>query len=107
MTTTTDTAVRVIRTAHHGAFGEWDNIVYPLTDCCEASGKGSESSPTGVVCRACYRQVPIRMARAALLTDEDFMESLVMMLPECGSRTGDLFDCANEVAYRAGWLDLG
>ncbi|GAB3162049.1 hypothetical protein GCM10027258_80280 [Amycolatopsis stemonae] len=28
----------------------------PLTPCCHASGKGSES-PTGVVCRGCYRPV--------------------------------------------------
>lgn len=28
----------------------------PLTPCCHASGKGSESS-TGVVCRRCYREV--------------------------------------------------
>lgn len=28
----------------------------PLTPCCHASGKGAESR-TGVVCRACYREV--------------------------------------------------
>ncbi|UUV32160.1 hypothetical protein NQK81_01545 [Amycolatopsis roodepoortensis] len=28
----------------------------PLTPCCNASGKGSESR-TGVVCRRCYREV--------------------------------------------------
>jgi len=33
--------------------------LYPLTPCCQASGKGSESS-TGVVCRACYREVHIK-----------------------------------------------
>lgn len=30
---------------------------YLLTPCCEASGKGSADSPTGVVCRACYETV--------------------------------------------------
>lgn len=29
----------------------------PLTPCCHATGKGSGGSPTGVVCRACYRTV--------------------------------------------------
>ncbi|WP_216907663.1 hypothetical protein [Nocardia noduli] len=28
-----------------------------LTPCCHASGKGSAYSVTGVVCRACYRDV--------------------------------------------------
>ena len=28
----------------------------PLTPCCQATGKGSDS-PTGIVCRACYRTV--------------------------------------------------
>lgn len=31
----------------------------PLTRCCHASGKGSES-PTGVVCRRCYRPVDVK-----------------------------------------------
>lgn len=31
-------------------------LLYPITDCCGASGKGSESE-TGVVCRSCYRTV--------------------------------------------------
>lgn len=32
------------------------NYLVPLTPCCQADGKGSESA-TGVVCRACYREV--------------------------------------------------
>ncbi|WP_218025078.1 hypothetical protein, partial [Nocardia pseudovaccinii] len=28
-----------------------------LTPCCHASGKGSSDSISGVVCRACYRDV--------------------------------------------------
>ncbi|WP_051030274.1 MULTISPECIES: hypothetical protein [Nocardia] len=31
-----------------------------LTPCCHASGKGSADSISGVVCRACYRDVPIK-----------------------------------------------
>ena len=30
---------------------------YGLTSCCEASGKGNADSPTGVVCRGCYKVV--------------------------------------------------
>jgi hypothetical protein len=40
-------------------FNSYDNSkvsFYPLTPCCAASGKGSESE-TGVVCRKCYRTV--------------------------------------------------
>lgn len=33
-------------------------MVYALTPCCNATGKGSHS-PTGVVCRGCYRTVDI------------------------------------------------
>lgn len=31
-------------------------LYYRLTNCCGASGKGSEVA-SGVVCRACYREV--------------------------------------------------
>lgn len=34
-----------------------DGMIYPLTACCSASGKGSADSPTGVVCRSCYQPV--------------------------------------------------
>lgn len=36
---------------------ESDGMLYPLTPCCYASGKGSVNSPTGVCCRACYAAV--------------------------------------------------
>jgi hypothetical protein len=32
-------------------------LLYRLTPCCEASGKGSADSQTGVVCRNCYKSV--------------------------------------------------
>jgi hypothetical protein len=31
-------------------------FTYALTPCCQATGKGSDSA-TGVVCRACHREV--------------------------------------------------
>lgn len=31
-----------------------DNEAVPLTECCDATGKGSE---VGIVCRSCYREV--------------------------------------------------
>jgi hypothetical protein len=31
--------------------------VWPLTPCCLATGKGSDNSDTGVICRACYDDV--------------------------------------------------
>lgn len=33
---------------------QFDNFQYPLTPCCNASGKGSGG---GVVCRSCYQYV--------------------------------------------------
>ncbi len=43
-------------------------MVYPLTECCSASGKGSED---GVVCRNCYQVVDWKYGDCALLTDPD------------------------------------
>lgn len=45
-------------------------IVYYLTECCGASGKGSDISPTGVVCRNCYRTVPSALGAGWLVADE-------------------------------------
>ncbi len=50
------------RTNHCGVTAEiWSDApnvftLVALTPCCKASGKGGDS-PTGVVCRACYRPV--------------------------------------------------
>ncbi|MFD8249748.1 hypothetical protein [Nocardia sp. NPDC059691] len=33
-----------------------------LTSCCYAYGKGSDNSDSGVVCRACYVEVPVKHA---------------------------------------------
>jgi hypothetical protein len=38
---------------------------YPLTPCCRASGKGSES-PTGIVCRKCYATVDYKFGTNTL-----------------------------------------
>lgn len=44
-------------TCLHGiAIAMSDGMIYPLTPCHQASGKGSEV-PTGVVCRSCYEEV--------------------------------------------------
>jgi hypothetical protein len=49
-----------------------NEYLIPLTPCCHASGKGAESS-TGVVCRACYREVDAKYggpgALAGLVSD--------------------------------------
>lgn len=42
--------------APHGVkVGMYGTILYPLTPCCSASGKGSQD---GVVCRSCYELMP-------------------------------------------------
>ncbi|QNL30192.1 hypothetical protein SEA_MARIOKART_65 [Gordonia phage Mariokart] len=43
-----------VQVAHNDVLG-----AYPLTPCCGATGKGSADASTGVVCRACYREVGI------------------------------------------------
>jgi hypothetical protein len=45
-------------------------IVYYLTECCGASGKGSAGSYTGVVCRSCYDVVPASLGAGWLVTDD-------------------------------------
>lgn len=47
-----------------------DGIVYYLTDCCGASGKGSVNSPTGVCCRKCYREVDAVFGMGWLVSDD-------------------------------------
>lgn len=38
-------------------FPDGSTMLYALTPCCHASGKGSVNCETGVVCRACYDEV--------------------------------------------------
>lgn len=45
-------------------------LVYYLTRCCGASGKGSANSSTGTVCRACYREVSAEFGRGWRVDDE-------------------------------------
>lgn len=42
------------------------NLVYPLTWCCAASGKGGEH---GVICRACHQPVDPMFGDCAVLVD--------------------------------------
>lgn len=43
-----------------------DGVVYYLTECCKASGKGGEH---GVICRACYRPVADVYGTAWMVSD--------------------------------------
>jgi hypothetical protein len=57
---------------------ENDGIIFRLTNCCEASGKGGER---GVICRACYQPVDDEMgmawvARTSPLADEFYPEKV-------------------------------
>lgn len=47
-----------------------DGLVYLLTTCCQASGKGSLNSDTGVVCRACYAEVDMAYGDGAAVDDQ-------------------------------------
>lgn len=63
MTTTTNTdGVTIVGRDRDGdlvactEFVGGGRMLYPLTPCCKASGKGGDSL-TGVVCRSCYEEV--------------------------------------------------
>lgn len=44
------------------AYSDELDLLYPLTNCCGASAKGSANVESGVVCRACYREIPTELA---------------------------------------------
>ena len=44
------------------------DYLVPLTPCCAAHGKGSADSSTGVVCRACYREVDVKYGGPSAVT---------------------------------------
>lgn len=52
--------------AGEATFAAADGVIYPLTGCCAASGKGSVG---GVVCRACYELVSPMFGAAAMADD--------------------------------------
>ena len=58
-----------------------DGLVYPLSECCGASAKGS-SSPTGVVCRKCYNTLPEIMGWGVSVNNENLEAELVWFLSE-------------------------
>ena len=107
-------------------------LLYPLTECCGASGKGSESS-TGVVCRSCYEEVPALYGGCVKLSESaaDWLVRAAAMtnngggIPDEGHLYGET-DCekasceapedgvcphgylgAYETAYVLGWLEDG
>ena len=59
-----------------------DGIVYPLTDCCEASGKGSANVDSGVVCRACYSEVSSLYGMGFLTDDPSLPVELAAQVKE-------------------------
>jgi hypothetical protein len=67
--TTTHTAPVVLASVIDGDIAVQDGMVYRLTVCCKASGKGSANSPTGVCCRNCYRPVDSKFGWGAWVTD--------------------------------------
>lgn len=67
-TVTTDCGV-----AFHVSYG----TVYPLTPCCQASGKGTED---GVCCRACYDLVSDLYGSAEPTNDPRRTESMITHL---------------------------
>ena len=107
-----------------------DTILYPLTECCGASGTGSDT-PTGVACRECYATVPALYGGCVKLSESaaDWLVRSAAMtnngggIPDEGHLFGET-DCpspsceapsdgacphgyigAYETAYVLGWLE--
>jgi len=63
-------------------FAVQDKMVYPLTECCEASAKGSEG---GIVCRRCYRAIDDLLGMGWTWDDPELVNGLKVwfdLLPE-------------------------
>jgi hypothetical protein len=73
MVTVTTNGVTVL----DGKLAVSDGIVYLLTPCCQASGKGMQS---GVGCRACYRPVDSVYGWGALVSDQSARADCVASL---------------------------
>ena len=63
--------------------GAPSGMVMPLTECCRASGKGSDSA-TGVVCRACYVEVDTYYGNGWLLDEVNMPADVRAALVERG-----------------------
>jgi hypothetical protein len=62
------------KSAEYGKVMQSDGIIYLLTLCCDASGKGSTP---GVVCRQCYKPVDSAYGDAAALNDAEAVAAFV------------------------------
>lgn len=83
---------RLVDTEDHGALAYADGMVYALTPCCKASGKGlvDEESGEGYVgCRSCYREVDWAYGLGFFvgdLTDEQITDELSWFPAEIAPR---------------------
>lgn len=59
------------------SFGLSDGMVFPLTPCCKATGKGGGH---GVVCRRCYTDVDYDFGDAALTSNMEEVTRMVRAL---------------------------
>lgn len=75
-------------------------LIYPLTPCCRASGKGSVTdSRPGVVCRRCYQSVAPVFARG--VQPGDVHEQVARLITEISAGRCPTPDtCATEVLWR-------
>jgi len=73
-----------------------DGIVYYLTDCCKASGKGGQH---GVICRSCYRPVSDVYGMGWMASDEQAWLNYAEMLRPSIERFADKM--ANSTKLRA------
>jgi hypothetical protein len=56
-------------------FANGGSMLFPLTPCCFASGKGTTNAASGVCCRACYAEVDPYFG--AVLTQDDVIVEYV------------------------------
>lgn len=105
---TITTAPRTLASTAFGEVVECDGIVYLLTQCCRASAKGSSNVASGVVCRACYREISGWSGWAALASDADGTgetQMAAMLRPSVGHLSDRVARAIFESARRNGYED--
>lgn len=84
--------VTIARTICGVSIGLANGYVYPLTPCCEASGKGSNG---GIVCRSCYEPVE---SVYAVCAEADNVEAVMSWIEELAT-CPDPHLCAETTLY--------
>ena len=99
-TTTTNRTDDIIevRTKNHGHWAVYNDVVFRLTDCCQASGKGTMiGDRPAIVCRDCHYEVSMIFGDATEIGSDDFWAGVERMMPYCNGAFPT--DCVAQVIH--------